>query len=97
MTNLSFRRVIRPCSGARDVFDLHLLLTGSADVEASRLDAALRATAIERALSVDFGMFKSQVLAYLPVEHQAAYNSKRTWEQMVLLVVDSLDASAPSS
>ena len=76
---------------ARDVFDLHLLLTGSADVDCSQLDAKQRTAAIERALSVDFGTFKSQVLAYLPVEQQAAYASARVWEQMVLQVVDLLE------
>lgn len=79
---------------ARDVFDLHLLLTGSAQVDTSTLDRTLRDAAIERAMSVDFGMFKSQVLAYLPLEQQSSYGSKKSWEQMVLRVVDSFEASS---
>jgi Nucleotidyl transferase AbiEii toxin, Type IV TA system len=77
---------------ARDVFDLHLLLAGSADVDASRIDARSRHSAAERALSVDFRAFRSQVLAYLPPERQDDYGSREVWEQMVLQVVTVLEA-----
>jgi len=76
---------------ARDVFDLHLLLAGTAELDVTRTDPALRNAVTERALSVDFGTFKSQVLAYLPREQQAAYDSRAIWEQIVLRVVDALE------
>jgi hypothetical protein len=44
------------------------------------------------ALSVDFRMFKSQVLAYLPSEDQARYDSSSVWDSMVLEVVEALSA-----
>jgi predicted nucleotidyltransferase component of viral defense system len=80
---------------ARDVFDLHLLLSGSTQLNANTLQDALRDAAVERAMSVDFGMFKSQVVAYLPAEQQAAYGTKQVWEQMVLRVVDALHNEQP--
>ena len=35
-------------------------------------------------------MFKSQVLAYLPPEDQARFDSPSVWDAMVLEVVDAL-------
>lgn len=81
---------------ARDVFDLDLLLSGAADADMPVLAEALRTAAIERALSVDFATFKSQVLAYLPAEDRAAYDDERTWEQLVLRVVQALEATRVS-
>ena len=79
---------------ARDVFDLHLLLASGADVDV-RLDGALVKRAIENALSVDFGLFKSQVLGYLAPEEQARYDSEAVWESMVLEVVEALGGRQP--
>jgi hypothetical protein len=81
---------------ARDVFDLHLLLAGSIVVDANKVDARSRRSAAERALSVDFRAFKSQVLAYLPPERQDDYGSREAWEQMLLQVVAVLDVENAS-
>ena len=81
----------RPQTQARDVFDLHHLLaigTG-ADVLGGLEDRVL-ARAGANALSVDFGTFKSQVLAYLPPEDQARFDSSSVWDSMVLEVVEAL-------
>jgi hypothetical protein len=43
-------------------------------------------------MSVDFGMFKGQVLAYLAAEEQARYDSPSVWDTVVLEVVDALGA-----
>ena len=77
---------------ARDVFDLNLLLTE--DVARSLvIDEEARRAAIERAMSVDFDAFQSQVVAYLAVELQEHYASREVWEQMVLRVVEMLGGS----
>jgi predicted nucleotidyltransferase component of viral defense system len=76
---------------ARDVFDLHHLLAGGAPLRAStgqEADVVDRARA--NALTIDFGTFKSQVLAYLEPEAQAQYDSPSAWDTIVLEVVDAL-------
>jgi predicted nucleotidyltransferase component of viral defense system len=81
----------RPQIQSRDVFDLHHLLavgTGAAGLGA--LDKRVLARASAKALSVDFGMFKSQVLAYLPPEDQERFDSSPVWDSMVLEVVKAL-------
>jgi hypothetical protein len=75
---------------ARDVFDLHHLLAGGARLHATPGpggDVVERANA--NALSVDFGTFKSQVLACLEPEAQAQYDSPSAWDTIVLEVVDA--------
>jgi hypothetical protein len=74
---------------ARDVFDLDLLLGSDADVLGD-LSEPERARIAESALSVGYGTLKSQVLAYLPADRQATYDSQQLWEHMVLRVVDAL-------
>lgn len=76
---------------ARDVFDLHhLLATGTDAAGLAALDQHIVARAGANALSVDFGMFKSQVLAYLPTEDQQRFDSSSVWDAMVLEVVEAL-------
>ena len=84
----------RPQTQARDVFDLHHLLAigGGTDVIAD-LDEPVRHRATANALSVDFGMFKSQVLGCLAADDQARYDSSSVWDSMVLEVVEALGAA----
>jgi hypothetical protein len=80
---------------ARDVFDLHHLLAGGARLRATPGpggDVVERANA--NALSVDFGTFKSQVLAYLEPEAQAQYDSPSAWDTIVLEVAGALRGAA---
>jgi Nucleotidyl transferase AbiEii toxin, Type IV TA system len=80
---------------ARDVFDLHHLLAGGATLRASPArDRAVVERARANALTVDFDMFKSQVLAYLEPEVQAQYDSPSAWDTIVLEVVDALRKAA---
>ena len=92
----AFRQKVGALAGrretqARDVFDLHHL---QSTIVAAQALASVEPPAVERActnaLTVDFGMFKSQVLAFLPLEDQAAYNSAAVWETIVLEVVEAL-------
>ena len=80
---------------ARDVFDLHHLLAGGAPLRASTgRDGNVVDRARTNALKVDFGAFKSQVLAYLEPEAQAQYDSPSAWDTIVLEVVDALRGAA---
>ena len=79
---------------ARDIFDLHHLLAAGAprdalrDVERDDLDQA-RA----RATGIDFAIFKSQVLSYLPAEDQPRFDSPDVWDTLVLEIVEALEAA----
>ena len=80
---------------ARDVFDLHHLLAGGATLRASpERDKDVVERARANALTVDFGTFKSQVLAYLDPEAQAQYDSPSAWDTIVLEVVEALRGAA---
>jgi len=81
---------------ARDVFDLHhLLATGGAVGAVEGLSPRVAERASAHAMTVDFGMFKSQVLAYLPPDDQAHYDSSSVWDTMVLEVVEALRRGEP--
>jgi len=84
----------RAAAQARDVFDLHHLLSSGA-VNPARdnipLGAGILAEARERCLAMSFKDFKSQVLAFLVPEHQAAYDDPGVWDQMALRVTEALD------
>lgn len=75
---------------ARDVFDLDILLSGSDQVHVEGLSRGLRLRACERALAVDYDTFRAQVLVFLPVEQQALYDDRASWEHLVLRVVDRI-------
>jgi predicted nucleotidyltransferase component of viral defense system len=76
---------------ARDIFDLHLLLTRGAKTIKNKELAEHKAQAINNARSISFEDFKSQVLAYLPEDYFQQYNYKEAWENMVTKVVTALD------
>ncbi len=81
---------------ARDVFDLHhVLAIGTDAVGLAAVDARVVTRAAANALSVDFGTFKSQVLAYLPPEDQLRFDSPAVWDSMVLEVVEALGTERP--
>lgn len=92
----AFRQKIGALAGrretqARDVFDLHhLLATGAAAGAVDALGRSVAERASANALSIDFGTFKSQVLAYLPPGEQDHYDSAAVWDAIVLEVVEAL-------
>ena len=76
---------------ARDIFDLYLLLASR--VEKVDLPEEVRANldkAKERILSMDFVVFKSQVISYLEPEDQPRYESEEVWDNIRLHVVETL-------
>ncbi len=82
---------------ARDVFDLHLLLTTAVEPGAIHLDPAARRDlprAIERAMDVSFDDYQGQVVVFLEPEHAAIHASRAWWDQMQSDVVSALEALA---
>jgi len=76
---------------ARDVFDVHHLLSGGRTTAPGRdFDRDVVERACANALSIDFGTFKSQVLAYLEPDDLKRFDSSSVWDTVVLEVVDAL-------
>jgi len=79
---------------ARDVFDLHFLLSSGVDSTvvydkaANYIDRAR-----DNAWTVSYDMFKSQVVSFLHPEYQEQYSSPELWDRMVLVVVEALGGS----
>jgi hypothetical protein len=71
------------------------LASGGAAGAVEDLDRRVAQRAGANAMTVDFGMFKSQVLAYLPPDDQAHYDSSSIWDTIVLEVVDALRMGRP--
>lgn len=80
---------------ARDIFDLDILLNAGAvpDNLHEEIRSKLR-TARENALLLDFDVFRSQVVAYLPMEDQSAYDED-VWDAMRLRVCEALEKVTP--
>lgn len=87
---LATRREIQ----ARDVFDIHLMLTSGVDPSVvHNKTAAYIDKARDNAWAVSYDMFKSQVVSYLHPEYQAQYSSPELWDKIVLTVVEALEGS----
>ncbi len=78
---------------ARDVWDLdHLIRTTSGDPRPLPSgERALLTEAFERALSLDYDVFKAQVVPYLSAEDQVDYGTRDAWKRMLELVANGLD------
>lgn len=82
--------ISRGATQARDVFDLHLLLaSGLGRNPLKKMNPLDRENAQAKAMSIDYAMFKSQVVAYLPPEIQGQYD-RAFWDTAVLTVVEAL-------
>ncbi len=81
---------------ARDVFDLAVLLSkAGGKVDALRPVRAQIPKAIERAMDVSYGDFKSQVASYLKSEHLDEYGTREAWEAMQARVIEQLEKVLP--
>jgi predicted nucleotidyltransferase component of viral defense system len=81
---------------ARDVFDVHhLLASGAAPAAGPELTKDVIDRACANAMTIDFGVFKSQVLAYLEPDAQAQFDSPPVWDTIVLEIVDALRGGRP--
>jgi len=83
--------ISRRAEQARDLFDLHLLLTSRVKriILPKELWADLN-KAKENILSLDYATFKSQVISYLEPEDQPQYESEEVWDNMRLQVIEAL-------
>lgn len=79
---------------ARDVFDLHLLLSTGARPDPSAVRGADLHAAISRAIDVSYDDFVGQVGAFLEPAHRVLYESREAWNQMQAEVVQHLEALA---
>lgn len=81
---------------ARDVFDLAVLLARAGGrVDALRPARAQIPKAIERAMDISYGEFKSQVASYLKPEHLDEYGTREAWDALQAQVVDGLETVSP--
>lgn len=86
--------VTRSATQARDIFDLHLLLTSKIGKETLSKDMKHSLEELQaKTMSVGFEVFKGQLLSYLPPGYQAQYDSASVWENIVLEVVEYLERS----
>jgi hypothetical protein len=76
---------------ARDVFDLHHLLTSGTDTAVVYDRAAKHIDkAKDNIWAVSYDMFKGQVVSYLHPEYQAQYSSPDLWDSMILTLANAL-------
>jgi predicted nucleotidyltransferase component of viral defense system len=80
----------RKTTQARDIFDLHLLLRSGASPMAGTGTRRRMHEAAERALSVPFAVFRSQVLSYLHPDWREQYDAAPLWQDMALRVAEAL-------
>lgn len=79
---------------ARDVFDIHLLLSSGVDSAVVRDKAAKYVEkARDNTWAVSYDMFQSHVISYLHPEYQAQYSSPELWDKIVLTVVEALEGT----
>jgi hypothetical protein len=77
---------------ARDIWDLdHLLRSTGADPRPLS-DSTRQAlpVAVDRVLSLEYDVFKAQVVPYLSDDDQAVYGTRDAWDRMCELVVERL-------
>ena len=81
---------------ARDVWDLeHLIRTTGADGSPfTPRERETLARALERAVSLPFDRYASQVVPYLSPEHQEIFRAPDAWDRIRELVVDRLSEHA---
>jgi predicted nucleotidyltransferase component of viral defense system len=84
--------IFRNQTQARDIFDLyHLIGLGTETKIKNKKILEHLDEAQSNALSLSFDDFKGQVLAYLPEDYRAQYDSKAVWENMVLAVINAME------
>jgi hypothetical protein len=79
---------------ARDIFDLSLLFAAldAARAAPPRVTEKRRAAAVERAVSVSFDEYTSQVVAYLDPGQREVFDGRDAWNAMQDAVVRRLEA-----
>jgi hypothetical protein len=89
---LASRSVIQ----ARDLFDLYILLPHVDAAAGLRWPKGITfRQAEERALSIEFQLFKAQVLSYLAPDVQARFDDRAVWDALVLDTLEQLRGLLP--
>lgn len=81
---------LRNQTQARDVFDIDLLIS-RATAPSRQLQKELIQTAVQQCLSLSFGDYKAQVVAYLDHNYSSVYDSEAIWESLQLKVVHYME------
>jgi predicted nucleotidyltransferase component of viral defense system len=82
----------RSVTQARDIFDLHLLLSEHGMQKLiAQLNPEIRDAAERNVTALTFDHFKGQVLAYLAPEDQLLYDSPDLWEKMQMDLLEELE------
>ena len=78
---------------ARDIFDLHVLISGISSPELKAMPAGPAAIkkARERLFEVDFDVFRDTVLSYLAPEDRRSYDRPAAWDDVRLRVAGFLE------
>jgi predicted nucleotidyltransferase component of viral defense system len=77
---------------ARDVFDLYILLTSYVKtIFFNPKTKSILDKAKENLLTITFQDYKSQVVAFLPIEYQNQYDSITLWDDIALTVLNALE------
>jgi len=76
----------------RDLFDIYFLMMFQGILpEKKTISASLIEKAKLNAMTVTFGDYKSQVVAYLPPEYQPQYGTIDFWERMVDEILEKIE------
>ena len=87
---------LRSETQARDIFDLKLLAdAGATETPLRKAQVEQLPHAIDNAMSIGFGDFVGQVVAFLEPEHQSDYRQRAAWETLQEQVVDALRGLQP--
>ena len=80
----------RPETQARDVFDLNILMSHTAEKATLPHEATRRSEAEEKILSLSFDEFRAQVVSYLTATDQDRYADPRLWKRIQSQVIARL-------
>lgn len=85
---LSGRTVVQ----ARDIFDIYILRAQYKDsIKLKGVKDSVFSKAYDRVFEVEFEQFADTVLAYLSLEDQGVYNSRKIWEDIRLKVAEFIE------
>jgi predicted nucleotidyltransferase component of viral defense system len=78
---------------ARDIFDLHLLMTrrDAVGLELSKAQQRVLPIAIEHAMEISFDEYSSKVVSYLDPQQVELYEDRTAWDAMQDAVVSNLE------
>ena len=84
--------ITRGVTQARDLFDAYILLTSRIEKITLPKELMKNSNKVkENILSIEYEVFKSQVISYLEPEDQSQYESEEVWDNMRLQVIEALN------